>query len=97
MAKQEKWYVWDSRGGSRNRPTYFQTVNFDLEENVKEWKKMRSATVTGSIESGRLTYRDGVITCELWREDQPNPTPYTKCDNPDPIDENDPARTWIKK
>lgn len=83
ISKQGRWYVWDSRGGTRCRPQAYQPVNFDLQRNLDEWRAWPGSTITGSIESGRMTYRHGSILVELWREDQPNPTPYTVCDNPD--------------
>jgi hypothetical protein len=102
MVKQETWYVWDSRGGLRARSENIQLVNFDLEKNLASWRRLqrhrKGISITGSIASGRMTYKDGLITCEFWREDKPNPTPYTVCDNPDPIREQDgDERTWISK
>jgi hypothetical protein len=96
MVKQATWYVWDSRGGLRARSKNIQLVNFDLEKNHAAWASMRPRVkITGSIESGRMTYTDGPITVEFWREDKPNPTPYTVCDNPDEIRESDgEQRTW---
>jgi hypothetical protein len=86
--KQGKWWAWDSRGGITNQPHTIQLVNFDLALNLAAWERS-GAQIIGSIESGRLTYISDDIHIELWREDQPNPTPYTKVINPDVIDPND--------
>lgn len=88
MSKQEQWFVWDNRGGIHVQTTHCQTVNFDLEKNRAAWEKM-GAKITGSIESGRMTYKQGYVVVEFWREDKPNPTPYTIFDNPDPIEKAD--------
>jgi hypothetical protein len=97
--KQGNWFIWDSRGGTRARSKAIQPVNFDLQVNHDEWVRLFGSRVkiTGSIESGRMTYEMGTTTCEFWREDMPNPTPYTKVDNPDPIEEGDPARIRSSK
>lgn len=95
MSKQGVWYAWDSRGGERSHPRSIQLVNFDLEKNRAAWSALDGVTITGSIESGRMTYKTGGVRVEFWREDKPNPTHFTEVDNPDPIrDEDGDMRTW---
>ena len=84
-----KWYVWDSRGGTYVRPDLYQIVNFDLEKNLATWREVGWATITGAIDEGRITIKEGSTTIEFWREDQPNPTSYTEMANPDPIRKSD--------
>lgn len=95
--KQGDWWIWDSHGGIHALKDHIQAVNFDLEANLAEWQKLKrrsgSISITGSIESGRLTYREGGgRVVEFWRDDLPNPTPYTAIANPDPVDDTDKAR-----
>jgi hypothetical protein len=97
VAKQGLWYVWDSRGGTRAHTECIQIVNFDLQKNLAAWSTNKKARITGSIESGRMTYEVDHIVVEFWREDKPNPTPYTRIENPDPIDKLDgDTRTWAR-
>ena len=88
--KKEVWFVWDSRGGLRHRPQAYQLVNFSLKKNLDDWRMFEpGATITGSIESGRITIKNNSTVIEFWREDKPNPTPDTQVDNPDRVKSSD--------